>query len=180
MTLAEELELFYKKYNLPENGGVNDRMFGVPLPFFTLMLPNYAWRKKKLHIHDLEHILNQQNTSWAGECFIASWEIATGFWKYFPLCVFPLWTIGYGLFIHPSSVVKGFLKGRKDKGIAALNLPKEKLLGLNIETLSSITEGLGGRKTYLNIPALLLWSITALLVFLSPVIFLTGILWILF
>ena len=101
MTLQDQLNKFYIEHNIPEKGGVDFNTFEVPLPFFKLILPNLSWRKKKLHIHDLEHILNKQDTTWKGEMFIASWEIATEFWKYFPVCLFPLWTMGWGLWKHP-------------------------------------------------------------------------------
>lgn len=180
MTLEEELTAFYKQHNLPQNGGVNDKTFGVPLPFFTLILPNYGWRKEMLHIHDLEHILNKQNTSWKGEIFIASWEIATGFWKHFPVCIFPLWTMGYGILTHPKCVYKGFLKGRNDKGIADLKISKDELLSLDRIALKQLTEGLGNRKKILHLPMLAAWSLAGLFVFLSPFLFLSGSLWLLF
>ena len=69
MTLSEHLDEFYKKYNIPANGGVNDKTFEVPFPYFTLTLPNFSWRKRALYVHDLEHILNEQDTSWSGEMF---------------------------------------------------------------------------------------------------------------
>lgn len=140
MNLQEHLNEFYIRYNIPENGGENDKTFEVPLPFFKLILPNFSWRKKMLYIHDLEHILNRQNTSWRGEIFIASWEIATGFWKYFPICIFPLWTMGWGLWKHPSSVLKGFKKGLADRGIAELKISKNQLLTMNLEQLRELTE----------------------------------------
>jgi len=168
LTLKEELNLFYKKYNLPEDGGVDDKTFGVPLPFFELKLPNYAWRKRMLHVHDLEHILNKQDTTWRGEIFIASWEIATGFWKYFPICIFPLWTVGFGLFKHPSSVYNGFLKGSHDTGIAQIKMQREELLKLNITDLHILTED---KKHFARLKFLLklvLGSFTGLIVFLLP------------
>jgi len=94
-----------------------------------------------LYIHDLEHILNQQDVSWKGEMFIASWEISTGFWKAFPIIFFPLWTMGWGLWKHPLSVYKGFIKGHSDKGIANLNINKEKLLTMNLSQLKFLTQG---------------------------------------
>ncbi len=170
MTLREELDKFYATYHLPENGGVDDKTFGVPLPFFHLTLPNFNWRRKRLYIHDLEHILNKQDTTWRGEMFIASWEIATGFWKYFPLCIFPLWTMGFGLWKHPASVYKGFSKGSHDTGIAALDISRENLLSLNVEKLHELTKNKrNGSKLLMNL-RLLSWSIVATVVFLSPVI----------
>ena len=139
MTLREQLDHFYHKYNIPANGGVEFSTFEVPLPFFTLILPNLSWRKKMLYIHDLEHILNEQDTSWKGEMFIASWEISTGFWEHFPIIIFPLWTMGWGIWKHPSAVLNGFQKGNADCGISKLNLPQNELLEMNLSQLQELT-----------------------------------------
>jgi len=138
MTLSEHLDEFYKKYNIPANGGVNDKTFEVPFSYFTLTLPNFSWRKKMLYVHDLEHILNEQDTSWSGEMFIASWEISTGFWKSLPVIILPLWTMGWGLWKHPRSVFRGFRAGSSQRGIANLEMEKEKLLSLELDELRGL------------------------------------------
>lgn len=175
MTLKEELNTFYKTFNLPDNGGVNDKTFGVPLPFFEIHLPNFEWRRKKIHIHDLEHVLNKQDTTWKGEIFIASWEIATGFWKYFPVCIFPLWTIGFGLWKHPRSIYRGFMKGRNDRGIASLNLRKEELLRLSKQDLSELTENKKSYPSIVNNILLLFWIGIGTILFTSPLLLIAGI-----
>lgn len=139
MTLRDHLNRFYIQYNIPAEGGVHDKTFEVPLPFVTLTLPNFPWRKRMLYVHDLEHILNHQDTSWAGEIFIASWEISTGFWRNFPVILFPLWTMGWGLWTHPKSVMNGFKKGHTDGGIAPLNIPYEQILNYTLEQLQAMT-----------------------------------------
>jgi hypothetical protein len=139
MNLREQLDNFYQTYNIPEEGGIDDKTFEVPLPFFTLVLPNFSWRKRMLYVHDLEHILNNQDTTWQGEIFIASWEISTGFFKNFPILLFPLWTMGWGLWAHPKSVFRGFRTGHTDKGIAHLDIEKSKLLELDLFQLQQLT-----------------------------------------
>ena len=139
MNLKELLDQFYKNNDIPLNGGVEFSTFEVPLRFFTLKIPNLSWRKKMLYIHDLEHILHQQDTTWKGEMYIASWEISTGFWKSFPIIIFPLWTMGWGLWKHPKAVIKGFTKGNSNKGIANLNIPKEKIMEMNLSDLKALT-----------------------------------------
>lgn len=171
MTLREHLDQFYFKYNIPENGGVDDKTFEVPLPVFTLTLPNFPWRKRMLYIHDLEHILNEQDTTWKGEIFIASWEISTGFYRDFPIIIFPIWTMGWGLWKHPSAVLGGFRKGFADKGIARLNMEQEKLLDMDLPQLQSLT--LNKRANHSKISYLFRfcsWLLLSQLVFLSPVL----------
>lgn len=172
MNLQQHLNDFYVQYNIPENGGEDDKTFEVPLPFLKLILPNFSWRKKMLYVHDLEHILNQQDTTWKGEIFIASWEIATGFWRYFPICIFPLWTMGWGLWKHPSSVLKGFKKGSADRGIANLEIPKSQLLTMNLAQLRELTLNKASSKSMLFFKfKLISLVLLSQLVFLSPVIF---------
>ena len=169
MTLSDQLDEFYHQYNIPPNGGVNDRLFEVPLPLLTLKLPNFFWRKNMLYIHDLEHILNQQDVSWKGEMFIASWEISTGFWKNFPVIIFPLWTMGWGLWKHPSSVYRGFRKGHFDMGISNLNIDKEKLLTMNLSQLKELTQKKRRNTSRFHLFfKLFCWTFASQLVFLAP------------
>lgn len=176
MTLREHLDHFYQKYDIPANGGVEFSTFEVPLPFFTLSFPNLSWRKKMLHIHDLEHILNEQDTSWKGEMFIASWEISTGFWKHFPIIIFPLWTMGWGIWKHPSAVLNGFQKGNTDKGIANLNVPQEELLDMDLSQLQSLT--LQQRQNHSSLffyGKFTTWTLASQIVFWLPAIILSAI-----
>ena len=175
MTLSEHLDEFYKKYNIPANGGVNDKTFEVSFPYFTLTLPNFSWRKRALYVHDLEHILNEQDTTWRGEMFIASWEIATGFWRNLPVIVFPLWTMGWGLWKHPTSVFRGFRAGCSQRGIANLNLKKDVLLGLSLDQLRHLTRtNQNSYSPFRFYSRLIIWTIISQIVFFLPLIIFIG------
>jgi len=171
MKLSEHLDDFYKQYNIPAEGGVNDKTFEVPLPLLTLTLPNFPWRKRMLYIHDLEHILNQQDTSWNGEIFIASWEISTGYYRNFPIILFPLWTMGWGFWKHPRTVFNGFRKGYSDKGIARLHMAQEMLMEMELPQLELLTlNKRADRSRFLFSLKLAGWLFLSQLVFFSPVI----------
>lgn len=173
MTLREHLDSFYTTYNIPAEGGVHDKTFEVPLPFVTLTLPNFAWRKRMLYVHDLEHVLNKQDTSWSGEIFIASWEISTGFWRNFPVIFFPLWTMGWGLWWHPTSVWRGFKKGYTDGGIAPLRIGYDEMLTYTLEQLKALTLGKRAKRSRLMLYVRFLpWLLLSQLVFLFPFLFL--------
>ena len=175
MTLREQLDEFYHQYDIPAEGGVNDKTFVVPLPLFSLTLPNFPWRKRMLYVHDLEHILNQQDTSWKGEIFIASWEISTGFMKNFPILIFPLWTMGWGFWVHPETVLRAFRKGHFDRGIARLPIEKEKLLDCDLNQLQQLTLNKRyGRSAFFYYLKLAGWGLISQLVFFSPVLALIG------
>ena len=175
MNLREQLDEFYSKYDIPAEGGVNDKTFEVPLPVFKLTLPNFPWRQRMLFIHDLEHILNEQDTTWQGEIFIASWEISTGFFKNFPVILFPLWTMGWGFWKHPSAVLRGFRKGHTDKGIARLNIDKDRLLNLELHQLRELTLNKRAHRFGMLLPLKLMgWWLVSQLVFFSPIILLAS------
>ena len=177
MTLRDYLDQFYQNNNIPPKGGLDDKTFEVPLPHFTLTLPNFGWRKRMLYIHDLEHILNLQDTSWQGEMFIASWEISTGFYKNFPIIVFPLWTMGWGLWKHPRTVFRAFRKGNSDRGIARLNLEQEELLQMELHQLQLLTLNNRQNSNRFSFYAKLIgWILISQLVFLLPLIVLVFIL----
>jgi len=173
MTLSEHLEEFYEKYNIPANGGVNDKTFEVPFPYFTLTLPNFSWRKRALYVHDLEHILNEQDTSWSGEMFIASWEISTGFWKNLPVIIFPLWTMGWGLWKYPGSVLRGFRAGNLQCGIANLEIEKDKLLSMDLDQLRGLMQRNGSSLSpFVFHSRLICWILISQLIFLLPLLLL--------
>jgi hypothetical protein len=181
MNLREHLDQFYQQYNIPAEGGVNLKTFEVPLPVFTLTLPNFPWRKRMLYIHDLEHILNRQDTTWRGEIFIASWEISTGYYRNFPIIFFPLWTMGWGIWKHPSKVFNGFKKGHFDKGIARLNMDKKALLELELPQLELLTLNKRTNRSKFNFCLRLLgWTLLSQVIFLSPIIVLIAFLLIIF
>ena len=91
MKLDKVLNDFYLKNGLPENGGIAKDTFQINLGFINIPFPNPKFRKDLTHVHDIEHVLNNCDTSWKGEGFIAGWEVGTGFWKQF------LGTLGGGL-----------------------------------------------------------------------------------
>ena len=126
-----------------------------------------------LYVHDLEHILNEQDTSWSGEMFIASWEISTGFWKNLPVIIFPLWTMGWGLWKHPASVIRGFRAGNSQRGIANLGIEKDKLLSLDLDQLRRLMEyNRNSRSPFLFYIRLICWVLISQLLFLLPLLLL--------
>ena len=127
-----------------------------------------------LYVHDLEHILNEQDTSWSGEMFIASWAISTGFWKNLPVIIFPLWTMGWGLWKHPASVIRGFRAGNSQRGIANLEIEKDKLLSLELDQLHGLMESNGtSRSPYVFYIRLINWILISQLLFFLPLLFLS-------
>ena len=85
MKLDKLLQEFYIRNGLPPNGGINSDTFEFKLFGIPVTISNPQFRKKVTIYHDIAHILHNCDTSWRGEAFIVGWEIASGFWKYFPI-----------------------------------------------------------------------------------------------
>jgi hypothetical protein len=136
-----------------------------------LNLPNPKFRREALHIHDIQHILNNCNTSWKGEGFIAGWEISTGIWKHFQLGFLSLWAMGYSLWIYPKSVLNGFKKGLNEIGIIDLKISRSNFMKMEYSELIRITKK--EKTTEINViqwTKFLLWIITSQIIFLFPLI----------
>ena len=130
MTLEKLLINFYKENGIPEKGGIDKNTFELDFLGIQLELPNPQFRKDVIHIHDIQHLLNHCDTSWKDEGFIAGWEISTVLWKYFPICFFSLWDMGYSLWIYPKAVYLGFKKGLNDTGIIDLKINEADFISL--------------------------------------------------
>lgn len=167
MTVGELLNAFYKANGLPEDGGVNDDTFQMNVFSVNVTLPNPTFRKKLTLIHDIQHVLNDCDTSWKGEGFICGWEIATGLWKHFPICLFSLWAFGYVLWFHPKAVFEGFKKGLNDNSIIDLKVSESDFMKMEFQDLVSLT-----KKEKYTPMGILQWFSFLFWVFVSEIIFL--------
>tara|TARA_B100000768_G_C11181618_1_gene333185 strand:+ start:200 stop:748 length:549 start_codon:yes stop_codon:yes gene_type:complete len=140
MKLEKLLNEFYLNNGVPENGGIAYDTFNVKVWSINIPFPNPKFRKDVTHIHDIEHILNNCDTSSKGEAFIAGWEIGTRFYKYFPINIIIILAFGYFLWLHPKTVFKGFKKGMNTIGIIDLGLTKSELMKMEFNQLVEITK----------------------------------------
>jgi len=97
MILQYHLEEFCNQNGIPKNGGSNDNTFEFNIIGRILTLPNPMCRKRTAHIHDIEYVLFEFNTTWKGEAFIAGLEISTSMFKHLPRGFKSLWAMGYSL-----------------------------------------------------------------------------------
>lgn len=174
MTISQSLQTFYKLNDFPNDGGESKDYFELKFKFFTLKLPNSQFRKEVIHIHDIQHLLYNCDTSWKGEAFIAGWEIGTKMWKHFPIGFMSLWAMGFSIFNHPKEVLKGYKSGINSKGIIDLKMDKATLLSLSISELKIIVKK--DKKQSLNWFSFLFWCFISELIFLFPVLILIFIL----
>ena len=175
MTLEKLLTNFYKENGIPEKGGVHKNTFRMDFFGIQLNLSNPQFRKNVIHIHDIQHLLNNCDTSCKGEGFIAGWEICAGIWKYFPICFFSIRAMGYKHWLFPRAVYDGFKKGLNDIGIIDLKIKEVDFLKMEFDELVQITQ-----KNYhtpmgvIQLIQFLFWCFLSQLLFLSPIIFVAG------
>lgn len=174
MTISQSLEAFYSDNNFPTDGGESQNYFELKFKLFTLKLPNSQFRKEVIHIHDIQHLLYNSDTSWKGEAFIAGWEIGTKMWKHFPIGFMSLWAMGFSLLNHPKEVLKGYKAGINSTGIIDLKIDKKALLALSISELKSIIKKEKTQK--LNWFAFLFWCFISEIIFLFPLLVIISIL----
>ncbi len=166
MTVAKELEYFYQANNLDLNGGIDKDYFIMKFRFFSLKLPNSEFRKKIVHIHDIQHILFNCDVSWKGEAYIAGWEIATGMWKHFPIGFLSLWAMGFGVLTHQKEVLKGFKQGLSYNGLIDQNISKKEILTF---TIQEVDEMLHKPKTVkFNLFTFLFWTVISVIIVIAP------------
>lgn len=171
MKLKALLEEFYTKNGLPANGGVDKKTFEMSVFGFLLKLPNPSFRKEVIHIHDIQHILNDCDTSWKGEGFIAGWEIATGLWRYFPISIFSFWAMGYSLWLHPKMVFQGYKKGLNNIGIIDLKVSEADFLEMEFNHLLEITSKKNKvNMTFLHWMTFLFWVLISQIVLFFPLV----------
>jgi hypothetical protein len=179
MTLGKLLTDFYKENGIPENGGIDSDTFQMEIFRINLKLPNPKFRKDIIHIHDIQHLLNKCDTSWKGEAFISGWEISTGIWKYFPICIFSFWAMGYSFWFHPKAVFNGFKKGINNIGIIDLKLSETEFMKMEFEALQQITKK--EKSVEMGIiqwTQFIFWLLISQIIFLFPlIIIIFGIIW---
>jgi hypothetical protein len=175
MILEKHLVEFYIKNDIPVDGGVHDTTFEFKVFGITLTLPNPKFRRDAIHIHDLQHVLNNCDTSWKGESFIAGWEISTGMWKYFPLGLLSLWAFGYGLWLYPKDIYLGYKKGLNNKGIIDLKIEKSEFLKMEFNQFVLVTK----RENIVKFNSaehivFLIWILISQIILLFPLIVISG------
>lgn len=171
MILEKHLNEFYKQNNIPKDGGYGDAFFKFSVFGLDLNLPNPKFRRDAIHVHDLQHVLNNCDTSWKGESFISGWEIATGMWKYFPLGLLSLWALGYGFWLYPKQAYLGYKKGLTNHGIIDLQISKSAFLKMEFQELVERTHKTNVQNLrfthYINF---MFWLILSQLLLLFPIL----------
>ena len=166
LKLQQALDLFFEKYNLGEQGGLDSDWAYLDMKWFRIPFPNTASRKKALVFHDIHHIVTGYQSDWRGEAEIAAWEVASGCGDYGAAWFLDLGGIAMGLIFYPVKTFRAFIRGRRTTNFYLSNYPKEDLVKMSIaeaqEKLRLITVD-SSEATRNEILAFIGWSLVSAL-----------------
>ena len=170
-TVKEELEAYFIKNNLGEEGGLNKAWGKIKIGPIYLPIPNPPARKKALVFHDIHHIVTGYDVDWKGEFCISAWEVATGCGGYYVAWILDVPAIGMGLFLYPKSVFKAFIRGKRSLNLYHHTLSREEARAMRIGNLQKhlqlvpVDENKASSK---EIISFLGWSVFSLLLLFVP------------
>jgi hypothetical protein len=150
MTSPEEnkirnwLPVFYKQYNLDEDGGLHDSKVKVEITKqFYLYIPNFSVRKKAVLKHDIHHIITEYPSDLRGESEIGAWEIASGCKKYWIAWALNLYGMEMGFWFNLRGMYRAFVRGRRSDNLYSNVIADEKAVEMSPRQL----------RHFLSIPA---------------------------
>jgi hypothetical protein len=132
MTLGEARARYFELNGFGDDGGYEERWIKVKVWRIPIWLPNTAGRVKAVKLHDLHHVLTEYPTTWCGEAEISAWEIgAGGLKRYYAGWLLDLMNVAQGLVVNPKGVYRGFMRGRSNLNLFALEF-KDEMLDENV------------------------------------------------
>ena len=148
ITLGNALSDFYTKYQIKNDGGINDPVVKVELlKGFSVYIPNIESRKKVLIRHDMHHVLTGFPAVMKGEMEISAWEIATGCLHNWVAFVLNYFGMLMGILFNPIGVWRAYLLGRNTKNLYGFGLTDEALLSRPLNDLKAEL-GLSDRQNF--------------------------------
>jgi hypothetical protein len=163
-TVKEHIEQFYAINQFDEDGGVSKSWVWIKFGFISFPLPNTTSRKDNVILHDINHLITDNNTTWKGESAVSSWEIASGGWKKFYVpWVLTLWAMGLGIVFYYKSTYLSFKKGLMMRNALTVGISKSDIL--NYKTSDLIKQVSNHPKSNRNF---YLWMMLSLFVFILP------------
>ncbi len=173
-TVGEAIQEFYSKNNFGEDGGEKKRFSWIKFGFFSFPILNLNSRNKNVYLHDINHIITENETTWKGESAVSAWEIASGGWgNIYIIWFLALWAMGLGVLIYPKTILKSFKQGQTMNNALTCGLSKEKLLSFSI---SDLQKYVGNKPKRNNSPYF--WMFISFIFFVFPFTFCLVFVWI--
>ena len=170
LTVGETLANFYAVNNFGDEGGIHEPFVWIKFGFFSVPIPNMESRKSIVYLHDINHLISDNDTTWRGESAVSAWEMGAGGWYnlYTPLFL-TLWAMGLGVVFYPKTVWQSFQRGLTMSNALTSGLSKTELYQL---TVAELREKLSNQP-HRNRSAFA-WMFISFLVFIAP--FVVGVL----
>ena len=127
LTVRDALADYYGRMNAPRDGSGALASRWAPLARWPIALPNFAWRKRALPVHDLHHVLLGYPCTPGGEFEMAAWEFAAGRFRHAGATAFCLPLVGLGALVHPHRSFAAFVRGRAGRSLYPVGLTPEML-----------------------------------------------------
>jgi hypothetical protein len=137
-TVEKAISNFYDQNDFGDDGGVSEKIAWLKFGFFSIPIPNFESRRQNVYLHDVSHIVTDNDTTWKGESAVSAWEIASGGWgKHYILWVMTLWAMGLGAVFYPVNVLNSFKKGLTMRNGLTSGLTKEAIFKSSVSALKS-------------------------------------------
>jgi hypothetical protein len=131
LTLGEALELYFARSGFGRET-YTDRWVRLPVGPFTLYLPNLGPRREVVPLHDVNHVITEYATDWAGELEITGYELGKGLGRYWFGWLIDLQGIWLGLALHPRRTLRAFARGRRSGNLYTTIENDERLLARTV------------------------------------------------
>jgi hypothetical protein len=163
-TVGESIQEFYSKNDFGDDGGINKKFVWIKFGFFSMPLPNTESRKNNVYLHDIHHIITDNNTNWKGESAVSAWEISSGGWQKF---MFPwlltLWAMGLGILFFRKSTLSAFENGLTMKNALTCGLSRTEMSNYSVSELrAAVSNQSKGTKNAF------VWSSLSVVIFVMP------------
>lgn len=163
-SVQEVIQEFYSKNNFGQDGGINEKYVWIKFGFFSIPIPNVESRSKNVYLHDIHHIVTQNDTTWKGESAVSAWEIASGGWgKLYIPWLLTLWAMGLGVLFYPKKVLQSFKKGLTMRNALTCGISQKEINSFTIPKLQQLlsNQPSSGKNPFF-------WMFISFVVFLTP------------
>ena len=116
-TLRELLPHFRAAHGVPPDGAQGQSHWYLGRGLLHVRMPNFAWRRRALPLHDAPHLLTGYPCTPAGEMQMAAWEFAAGRFPHAGATAFCLPLVGMGAVCFPRRTFAAFVRGRRSRSL---------------------------------------------------------------
>lgn len=135
-TLLSLLPVFYKEYDLDEDGGLNDSKVKIEITkHLFFYIPNFSTRKKAVLKHDIHHIITEYPSNIKGETEIGAWEVASGCKTYWIAWALNLYSLVMGIWFNLPGVYQAFVRGRRSGNLYSNLITDKQALEMTVNEL---------------------------------------------